>query len=312
MIPILYWPQLMSIPTETYSSMSASGSHEKFQFHGQEALRMVSGDGAQATVLFHGGQLISWRSARGQERLYLSERAIYDGIQAVRGGVPVVFPQFANSGPLVKHGFARRQTWQLVHVETTAHDAMAVFGLHSNATTLTEWPFEFELELTLRVTNTCLDMELSVLNSGSEPLSFTTALHTYLRLPDVRPMQLHGLKRLRYRDAVNDTEQVDHDPFVQAVGELDRVYFDAASPLSLNLGEQDAIPWRISQTGFSDVVVWNPGPVKAAQLLDMPDEDWVQMLCVEASQVGAPIVLQAREQWVGRQTVDCEPMGAPE
>lgn len=290
----------------TASSSLPSGSHATLQFHGQDAVQLCAGDGTQALVLLHGGQLLSWKNAQGQERLYLSGQAVYDGVQAVRGGVPVVFPQFANQGPLPKHGFTRQQTWQLLHAQTTAQDVLVVLGLVSNPQTLAIWPFEFELELTVRASNSRLDMELAVLNSGREPWSCTAALHTYLQVPDVREARLCGLKRLRYRDAVAGTEQVDHADAVQVASELDRIYFDAAAPLSLNLGPTQPVPWRISQTGFADVVVWNPGPTKAASLHDMPDDDWMRMLCVEAALVGTPLVLQAGEQWLGRQTLDCE------
>lgn len=295
----------------TVSSSPTSGSHATVQINGQEVVRLCAGDGTQALVLLHGGQLLSWISAQGQERLYLSEQAVYDGVQAVRGGVPVVFPQFANQGSLPKHGLARHQAWQLLHAQTTLNDVLVVLGLASNPKTLAIWPFEFELELTLRATSSRLDMELAVLNSGSEPFSFTGALHTYLAVPDVREARLHGLKRLRYRDAVVGTEQVDHADALQVASELDRIYFDAAAPLSLVLGPVQSAPWHISQTGFTDVVVWNPGPTKAASLPDMAGDDWGRMLCVEAARVGTPLLLQAGEEWLGRQTIDCEAVVNP-
>ena len=49
------------------------------------------------------------------------------------------------------------------------------------------------------------------------------------------------------------------------------------------------------------MVVWNPGPVRAAALADLPDADWLQMLCVEAAQVFDPVSIPAGGQWVGWQ-----------
>ena len=97
-------------------------------------------------------------ACRGVERLYLSDRAVYAPGQAVRGGVPVVFPQFAAMGPLAKHGFARTLPWTLKSVDTTPTDALAVLQLRSGDATRAAWPFEFALELSLRVSAQRLDM----------------------------------------------------------------------------------------------------------------------------------------------------------
>ena len=48
-----------------------------------------------------------------RDLLYVSPE-LGAGSQAVRGGIPVLFPQFADRGPLKKHGFARDLPWQLV------------------------------------------------------------------------------------------------------------------------------------------------------------------------------------------------------
>ena len=81
---------------------------------GQPALKIQSPDGAQATVLLHGGHLVSWKPAGGEEQLYLSPTAVAGQGQAIRGGVPVIFPQFEQRGPdvsLPRHGLARTRTW---------------------------------------------------------------------------------------------------------------------------------------------------------------------------------------------------------
>jgi glucose-6-phosphate 1-epimerase len=283
--------------------------HRNTTVHGQPACHVTAPDGSEAVVLLQGAQLVSWKTSGGVERLFLSEQAHYAVGTAVRGGVPVVFPQFANQGALVKHGFARTQPWALHSVDTTETDALLILRLVSNETTKALWPFDFELELSLRFSSQRLDMELAVTNTGDKPLSFTAALHTYLKIADVAAVRLEGLSRLRFRDAVANTVQVDRGDSVHVDGELDRIYFDAARPLMMRCADAAADQVEVSQTGFKDVVVWNPGPVNSAALSDMPDDGWRHMLCVEAALVNEPMQLAAGEDWWGRQSIDCSSTG---
>ena len=66
------------------------------------------------TVYLHGAHVTSWKPARDHdERLFLSERSEFRAGTAIRGGIPVIFPQFAAEGPLPRHGFARTSEWTL-------------------------------------------------------------------------------------------------------------------------------------------------------------------------------------------------------
>lgn len=49
---------------------------------------------------------------RPQELLFVSNQAVFKPPKAIRGGVPVCFPQFGKLGPLGQHGFARNTTFQ--------------------------------------------------------------------------------------------------------------------------------------------------------------------------------------------------------
>jgi glucose-6-phosphate 1-epimerase len=49
--------------------------------------------------------------------IFLSERAKFCHGTAISGGILVCFPQFADEGPLLKHGFARISVWKLLRTE---------------------------------------------------------------------------------------------------------------------------------------------------------------------------------------------------
>lgn len=265
---------------------------------GQPAMHLRAPDGAQATVLLHGAHIVSWIPAGDQERLYLSPLGVAGDGQAVRGGVPVIFPQFERRGPLPRHGLARTRAWQWVEGAERAGVAIGVLRLASDDATRALWPHEFEAELTLVLGGLQLDIELAITNTGSTAFDFTAALHGYLACDDVRRARLGGLYGTRYLDSVSGLEQRQEiDPFT-FVGEIDRIYFDAQEPLTFATA---AGRTTIEQEGFCDVVVWNPGPAKAAALADLPDDDWLNFLCVEAATIGRPVLLAPGEQWTGRQ-----------
>lgn len=267
-------------------------------------LELTSPDGACASVSLHGGHILSWRPAGAEEQFYLSPRSEFTPGKAIRGGVPVCFPQFAERGPLPKHGFARTLAWELVSQEQGADDALAVLRLRDGEQTRRLWPHGFELELSVRVAGRSLDVELACENRGGEAFSFTAALHTYLRIADLDATSLEGLNGLRYFDSILQREATERMslllPGEKGVLDLDRIYFGVDRELVL---AEEGRRLAITQQGFEDAVVWNPGPERCAKLADMPADGWRQMLCVEAAVVGHPVELPAGETWVGRQSL---------
>ena len=262
-----------------------------------------SADGAIAVVHLHGAHVSSWRPAPdGAERLFLSSRSDLREGSAIRGGIPVIFPQFAAEGPLPRHGFARTSVWNPVGEETpAAGDAIASFTLRDSAATRALWPASFLATLAVRVGGARLRVELAVENTGGETFSFTGALHTYLRVHDVRQAELVGLRGTQYRESgMPGVLQRDESETLRIADEIDRVYIAAPRRLLLrDAGRQ----LEIEAAGFPDVIVWNPGAARAAELKDMEPGGERRMLCVEAGAVQVPVTLDAGARWVASQTL---------
>lgn len=276
-------------------------SIEAIDFHGIAALRLNGPKGSSAIISKLGGQVLSWLTPDGREHLYLSDEAIFDGRVAIRGGIPVCFPQFSNLGDLPKHGFLRTREWS-VDTERCADDyALVTLAAGDDAATRALWPHGFSAEITLMLEVDRIDVEFCVTNTGSTPFDFTAALHSYLRVVQVEDVSLEGLYGHHFRDAANGNAIVrDSGIELTVAGETDRVYHDVQRPQQLNAGH---LSLRIENQGFPDVVVWNPWEALCAKLPDMPAAGWRHMLCVEAAVAQQPITLPAGEEWYGRQTL---------
>jgi glucose-6-phosphate 1-epimerase len=271
-------------------------------FQGLESLRLILPSGDSAVVALQGAQTVSWTTADGVERLYFSPGAVVDGHTALRGGVPVCFPQFNQRGPLVKHGFARLLIWQLESSAVSAEAVTAVLALRDSEQTRAWWPQGFVARIEVRLEANHLRISLSALNSGDEAWDFTVALHSYLQVRDVQQVQLDGLDALARWDAVRDVHGVQSGSIAFA-GEYDSVFAAGpalSQPLQLHGAGVDAL--AITQSpSWSNVVVWNPGAALCARLADMPADGYRHMLCVEAACVDQAVHLAPGDSWSGWQ-----------
>ena len=211
-------------------------------------------DGAYAEMTLHGAHVISWIPVQGGEQIFLSRKSEYRPGVAIRGGIPVIFPQFDGHGTLPKHGFARTLPWELLSNEA----GVAVLRLQDNPSTRSIWPFAFRAEYRVEVGGQDLATTLRVVNTGAAAFSFTAALHTYLHVEDVRQASVEGLKGLRYADSANgrNSEQFqlgDHRS-------LDEVVRDVAA-----LGYTPSFCtacYRLGRTGADFMDMAKPGLIK--------------------------------------------------
>ena len=276
-------------------------SIETIEFHGIEAIRLNGPRGATAVVSRLGGQVLSWITTDGRERLFLSERAVFDGSTPIRGGIPVCFPQFGGLGDLPKHGFVRTREWTLAGQRSADDYALVTLELGDDAETRALWPHAFRAEITVMLEVDRIDIEFCVENTGSASFEFTGALHSYLRVVQVEDAVLEGLHGHDYRDASQGNRVVrETGTEIQVESEVDRSYFGVRRPQLLKAGN---LSLGIQSQGFPDVVVWNPWVEGCAGLKDMAPDGWRHMLCVEAAAVRDPVVVAAGEEWYGRQTL---------
>ena len=260
-------------------------------------------DGARAEIYLYGAHVSSWVPAGGAERLFLSRTSEFHPGAPIRGGVPVIFPQFSKLGPLPQHGFARLNSWLPAGARLVPDGASVRFELSDSEATRALWPHAFHAWYEVQVGGRALTLTLGVSNSGEGEFSFTAALHTYFKVAEIGVVRLGGLEGVPYLDsAAGRTRSIQAGPWLTFTGEVDRLYLGAFQPVNLQEGEKDALV--VTKTGFPDVVTWNPGAGKGATLTDLqPPDGYRGMVCIEAAAAGSPVTLQPGESWQGSQTI---------
>ena len=104
-------------------------------------------------ISVHGATVISWK-VNDVERLFLSSKAKLDGSKAVRGGIPLVFPQFG-PGAMKQHGFARVLKWKVLEMDDKrAYSNRAILYLENQdgVTDSEPWNWKHKFRLEYRVT----------------------------------------------------------------------------------------------------------------------------------------------------------------
>lgn len=144
-----------------------------------------------------GALVTSWQVA-GRELLYMDDSTLHDTSKNVRGGIPVLFPSpgklvsdtFAYKGrvgtDLKQHGFARLMPWS---VRDSSAEALTL-ELAAGPSTLTRFPWRFHAQLSLRVQDRGLRLQLSLENTDTEPLPFALGYHPYFLVREAEKAQV--------------------------------------------------------------------------------------------------------------------------
>ncbi|MBI5395393.1 MAG: D-hexose-6-phosphate mutarotase [Verrucomicrobia bacterium] len=256
--------------------------------------------GAGAEVYLHGAHVTSWKSAKGEELLFLSRESHWTADKPIRGGIPVCWPQFGGQGPLPQHGFARTNPWTLARAKKLDNGDVAVaLRLNETDATLKLWPHRFAFELCVTLAESSLTLATSVRNAGEQPFDFQIALHTYFAVADIHRAAVCGLRGTAFVDSLrNNAREVEQRSEIRFDQETDRVYINAPDDLSIR-DEATGRVFGIRKTGMADAVVWNPWVAKSQRMSDFGDDEYLRMLCVETGNMATHVALAPNQQWQG-------------
>ncbi|KAI3498232.1 hypothetical protein L1887_34002 [Cichorium endivia] len=276
-------------------------------WNGIDQIMLRNPHGASATVSLHGGQVISWRNDRGEELLFTSSKVNVKGSKAMRGGIPICFPQFGNCGSLEQHGFARNKMWVVdedppsLPSKDSNGKSFVDLLLKPSEEDLKSWPHSFELRLRV-----CLGMDgnLSLIsrvrNANGKPFSFSFAYHSYLSVSDISEVRVEGLETMDYFDYLCERERfTEQGDAITFESEFERVYLSSPNSVAV-LDHERKRTYVLRKEGLPDVVVWNPWEKKSKAMADLGDEEYRKMVCVDGAVIEKPITLKEGEEWIGR------------
>lgn len=266
---------------------------------GFPAVKLRHTSGSELEVSLYGGQVLSWL-AEGRERLFLSERAEFSRGKAIRGGIPLVFPQFG-SGPLPAHGFARTSEFSVLSASAERGcGVQIVLGLVESPESLKLWRHKFALRLVLSLAED-LYMELVVENTDSEPFEFQSLLHTYFAVPEIGEIRVRGLAGTRVVDFLSGgRETIEPSNDLPVTKQTDQLYLEAPDCVAITDGEGAPI-FEIEKERLADFVLWNPWIEKSAHLADLAPNAYRGFVCLEAGNVRSKISLAPGESYTSAQ-----------
>jgi len=269
--------------------------------HGQSIVKVTHPSGAVCEVYLFGATVTKFVTASGRDVIWVSKKAILNGTKAIRGGMPLVFPQFGQPiKEMAQHGFARNNVWKVLSEAAPAEgssDLRLVLGLDNEVATHEAWPHPYRLEFELVVCAESLKTTLTVHNTGDAAFKYMDLQHTYINVGDIGATFVSGLQGAQYFDKASDEPErlrVDDREQADVTQYVDRIYVPAegrpltdpvviVSPLGNVAVSKSAFCTDEEGTRELpvDTVMWNPWSDKAAGMADFEEEGWLRMLCVE-------------------------------
>lgn len=269
----------------------------------------VTSPAAEATIYLQGAHVTHWKPAGQTPAIFLSQRAEFVHGEPIRGGVPIIFPWFAErhdgkTGP--QHGFARISNWDVAFAGMSGDDLHLAFTLAPDELSRSLGFDHFRLGYRVTVGRT-LTLEMGVQNdsgnggargggpaqatapadqiTGGAPLVFEQALHTYYEVADVHQVSIDGLAGVTYIDKVDGFKRkVQPAGALKFEGKTDRPYLNTTSTCILHdpAGKRRI---TVAKSGSNSTVIWNPWKEATAAMHDMEPDAWLHMAAIETANV---------------------------
>ncbi len=262
---------------------------------------------ASAEIHLQGAHLTQWTDTQGEDNLFNSPDAVYQRGTAIRGGNPIIFPQFG-AGILPQHGFARNSIWRVIKTQTSDAGTEICLALTSDDLSPAwrqQWKHLFELQLTLSLNET-LTTRLQIKNIDTQDFSFTFGFHTYLAVGDIEKIKINGFKGCEYMDNLLERKIfLEQREAVKLNGFTDRRYQAVPEEIILTDCVRNKLI-TLKTSGCDDAFLWNPWHTTEKNFRDLTPNSYQKFVCIEPGKMQKSIVLSPSQIFTATQQLTCQ------
>lgn len=244
----------------------------------------VSNKYAVTDICLYGAHITSFRPSNSMEILWMSPKSSFEVGKPIRGGIPICFPWFGphkTDSEKPQHGFGRLVYWEVIETATKPNgETLVRLQLCSSEQTKIYWSKDFCAQLTILVGHT-LEVSLKVKNLSDESFEYTCALHSYYNISSLENISIRGLQGAHYHSQLEPGEFIQESPKIEILKPETRHYHNTEASCII----EDTIFERkilIDKVGSKITTVWNPGKEACATISDIPDDGYLNFVCVEA------------------------------
>lgn len=239
----------------------------------------LSNSMADCKISLWGGNVLSYRPKNQEHDVFwLGELNKFDNVQAIRGGIPVCWPRFAEeklNGELPRHGFARLSNWTLKNVCVDETKMEAELTLIPDA----KYNVNITANLFIKITDK-LELYLETINNGKDVFKFSEALHAYFNIGNIDDIEIKGLSGCEFKNSLDGKIYTQKDN-LKIKGEFDSSYINHQGAVEIVDNAFNRII-RLEKEGSNTTVVWNPNK----DLAEMSAGQFKKFVCVEPSNQG--------------------------
>lgn len=219
-------------------------------------------------VAEHGCQVLAWQ-ADDKPVIWFDAEHADESDAVIRGGVPLCAPWFGhgpNNDQDPQHGLARRTDFQV-----TVAEPLHVVGTAETAS--------IGIRHEVVMTDTALQMTLTLTNQDEKPRVVEGMWHTYLRVGDADQARVRGVRGADWHNfATGDEGSFDADELLMAP-DTDTV-IQGVGPAPTLVDPVWGREIHLTTTNCPSAVIWNPR--SSSGIGDSPTaQAWRDFVCVE-------------------------------